>query len=110
MRSRRLLDGREVVGDWTGPGSRLRSGRAMRTGERHSKVEVRRETVGWEPGCGHEEPGARCTVLDPFAGTGTTGRVAVRHGRDFLGVELSEEYARLARRRIGEVAPARRRR
>lgn len=102
--SRRLLDGREVTGDWTGPHSRLRSGRALRTGEGHSKVEVRRETVGWEPTCEHREPGARCTVLDPFAGTGTTGRVAMRHGRHFLGVELSGEYARLARRRISDAS------
>ena len=45
------------------------------------------------------------TVLDPFAGAGTTGMVALRHGRSFVGVELSEEYAALARRRINDDSP-----
>jgi DNA modification methylase len=33
-----------------------------------------------------------CTVLDPFAGTFTTGEVAVRLGRRAVGIELSKEY------------------
>ena len=45
------------------------------------------------------------TVLDPFAGSGTTGAVAVRHGRSFVGCELNPAYLELARRRIGAVAP-----
>ncbi len=40
------------------------------------------------------------TVLDPFAGAGTTGMVARRHGRAFVGVELSPKYAAMARERI----------
>jgi len=32
------------------------------------------------------------TVLDPFNGSGTTGRVAVRHGRNYIGVDISKEY------------------
>jgi DNA modification methylase len=39
-------------------------------------------------------------VLDPFAGSGTVGVVALRHGRRFIGCELNPEYARMARRRI----------
>jgi len=39
-------------------------------------------------------------VLDPFAGSGTVGVVALRHGRRFLGLELNPDYARMARRRI----------
>lgn len=42
-------------------------------------------------------------VLDPFAGSGTTGCVALRHGRRFLGVELNPEYVALADRRIRAV-------
>lgn len=49
---------------------------------------------------------ARGLVLDPFAGAGTTGLVAVEEGRDFLGVELSPEYAELARERIAPSANA----
>ena len=33
-------------------------------------------------------------VLDPFAGSGTTGAVALRHGRRFIGIELSPDYIR----------------
>ena len=40
------------------------------------------------------------TVLDPFAGSGTTGVVALRHGRNFIGVELNPEYIKLAEERI----------
>lgn len=44
-------------------------------------------------------------VLDPFAGSGTTGLVALRHGRRFVGVELNPDYVAMARRRIKEDAP-----
>lgn len=40
------------------------------------------------------------SVLDPFAGAGTTGMVALRHGRSFVGCELNPEYVDLARNRI----------
>ncbi len=39
-------------------------------------------------------------VLDPFAGSGSTGLAALRAGRRFLGFELSIEWAEFARRRI----------
>lgn len=41
------------------------------------------------------------TVLDPFMGSGTTGVVATRHNRKFIGVELNPTYVELARERIG---------
>jgi modification methylase len=43
-------------------------------------------------------------VLDPFFGTGTTGAVAKRLGRRYLGIEREPEYVRLARRRLAAVA------
>jgi DNA modification methylase len=49
------------------------------------------------------EPGD--VVLDPFAGAGTTGLVALRLERSFLGVELNPDYADLARDRIRDDAP-----
>ena len=39
-------------------------------------------------------------ILDPFAGSGTVGVVALRHGRRFIGLELNSEYASIARNRI----------
>lgn len=44
-------------------------------------------------------------VLDPFCGSGTTGVVALRLGRRFVGIELKPEYAEMARRRITEDGP-----
>ena len=58
------------------------------------------------PAWWREDDAGRCLVLDPFAGSGTTGLVALDEGRDFLGVELSEKYARMARRRLRDVAAA----
>jgi DNA modification methylase len=40
------------------------------------------------------------TVLDPFAGSGSTGAAGVLEGRRFLGVECDERYAEVARARI----------
>jgi modification methylase len=45
-------------------------------------------------------------VLDPFFGTGTTGAVAKRLGRRFIGIERDPDYAALARERIAAVIPA----
>lgn len=39
-------------------------------------------------------------VLDPFAGSGTVGVVALRHQRNFVGVELNPEYVKIAESRI----------
>ena len=39
-------------------------------------------------------------VLDPFAGSGTTGVVAKRNNRNFIGVELVEKYQQMAQKRI----------
>jgi len=44
-------------------------------------------------------------VLDPFNGTGTTGAVAKRLGRRFIGFEREATYAEAARRRIAGVDP-----
>ena len=45
------------------------------------------------------------TVLDPFSGSGTTGMVALRHDRNYIGIELNPEYAEMSRRRIFDDAP-----
>ena len=39
-------------------------------------------------------------VLDPFSGAGTTGLVAVQHGRRYIGIELNPDYLEMSRKRI----------
>ena len=41
-------------------------------------------------------------VLDPFFGAGTTGVVALRHGRSYLGLELNPKYIEIARQRLAD--------
>jgi len=40
------------------------------------------------------------TTLDPFMGSGSTGKAAIRGGFDFIGIEMEEEYFRIANARI----------
>lgn len=44
-------------------------------------------------------------VLDPFTGSGSTGRGAIAEGMQFIGIELDQEYAEIACRRIAAVQP-----
>jgi len=39
-------------------------------------------------------------VLDPFMGSGTTGIACVLEGREFIGIEMNEEYVEIAEKRI----------
>jgi hypothetical protein len=61
---------------------------------------------GWAPSCSHDagDP-VPCVVLDPFAGSGTSGLVSERLGRDSILIELSPTYAEMARGRIYGEAP-----
>jgi DNA modification methylase len=64
-----------------------------------------RRTVGWTD-CGHDawRPGR---VLDPFAGTGTTGRAAAALGLDYVGIDLDPECHAIARdSHPGEQSPS----
>jgi DNA modification methylase len=40
------------------------------------------------------------TVLDPFMGSGSTGKAAMLEGMNFIGIDLSPEYATIATKRI----------
>ena len=63
-------------------------------------------TLGWRPTCGHADllPVPQ-TVLDIFAGAGTTLLVADRLNRHGIGIELKESYAEMARERLLSEAP-----
>ena len=42
-------------------------------------------------------------ILDPFMGSGTTAIASHRAGRNFIGIDNSDEYCRLARKRFDEI-------
>lgn len=59
------------------------------------------QTLGWAPACDCAASGTTPgTVLDPFAGSGTTLAVAAELGRSGIGCELNPEYIQLAEQRI----------
>ena len=40
------------------------------------------------------------TILDPFMGTGTTGKICAKFGRNFVGIEQETKWFEIAQRRI----------
>ena len=60
-------------------------------------------TLGWRPTCTcpKHDP-IPCTVLDIFAGSGTTLRVAEDLGRLWLGIDLSDQYLTLIKKRTAQ--------
>lgn len=68
--------------------------------ERGGEYVNERKTLGWKAGCscnaGDPIP---CTVLDPFAGSGTTGKVALELGRKSILIELNPSYLALIEKR-----------
>jgi DNA modification methylase len=55
--------------------------------------------MGWEEIAADATPGIVC---DPFCGVGTTGEVALKLGRSFVGIDLYDEYVTIARMRCAE--------
>lgn len=45
-------------------------------------------------------------VLDPFCGSGTTGVVSGKYGRQFIGIDNNEEYLDIAKRRLDQIQEA----
>jgi site-specific DNA-methyltransferase (adenine-specific) len=62
-------------------------------------------TQGWKPTCEHIDAGvAPCTVLDPFNGSGTTGVVAHRLGRNYIGCEINPDSVKVTKARFAGVS------
>ena len=61
------------------------------------------KTLGWRPSCGCGGESMRGLVLDPFAGSGTAGVVALTEGRDFIGFDLNPDYCKMANDRLAAV-------
>lgn len=72
-------------------------------GDRHDHPAVMPEELARRCIMAGSQPGD--TILDPFSGAGTTGVVAVRNGRNYIGIEANSEYLRDSESRIRSVAP-----
>ena len=98
-----LNDELQMRSDWVLPicsgGERLKdaSGRKAHPTQKPESLLHRVVTAASNPGD---------LVLDPFFGTGTTGAVAKRLGRRWLGIERDADYARLAQARLDAIEPA----
>lgn len=60
------------------------------------------KTIDWQPSCDcgtDTEPGV---VLDMFMGSGTTGLVAIKNGRRYMGCDLNSEYVAMAQKRLSQ--------
>jgi len=69
-------------------------------------AQASRQTTGWAPQCTHDAEPVPQTILDPFAGTATAGRVSIKHGRQFVGLELNPDYIGLAQERTSRIQVA----
>jgi len=60
------------------------------------------KTIGWQPTCKCTPPDdtGKSIVLDPFIGSGTTAIVSANNGRDYVGIDISQEYVNMAEKRI----------
>jgi len=94
----RKVSARYVTSALHGPGSKVLRDGSPRRDVGRPRLDRIAATAGWTPSC-------RCplvdpvpaTVLDPFLGRGTTAIVAVRLGRNAVGIDLKPEYLDMAR-------------
>jgi len=108
--------GSKFTGRNEGSGWTVNSGTFISGHSRENK------TTGWRPTCNCRNKDAvqfwdapfalrdappydpiPCTVLDPFSGAGTTGMVAEKLGRKYIGIELNPEYSEMSEKRIEAV-------
>jgi len=106
--------------DKSGIGRRKADGSLKRETRKPSEFFSKRNNYWYVPpkkgGCGHPAPFPEAlardhiiswsnegdTVLDPFMGSGTTGKMAKQLNRNFIGIELDSQYFEIAKKRIGE--------
>lgn len=65
-------------------------------------------TLGWQPICSHPlfpSESRPCVVLDPFSGSGRTGLAALKLGRDYIGIDASVQYNKMAQWQLEKLVP-----
>lgn len=100
------------------PDGRIRKDRVVTLGDYQARGNVWRYDTGIEDRIAYKHPAvfpiqlARDhivswsnpgdIVLDPFIGSGTTAKMAALNGRKYIGIDISDEYCELARKRVSE--------
>lgn len=76
---------------------------------KHNESGTQSKTIGWKQNCNCKaaEP-IPCTVMDIFGGSGTVAVVAEKHRRNWIGIELSKDYCKLAKDRIQQATKQKR--
>jgi modification methylase len=98
-----LNDDLQMRSDWTLPicsgGERLKDDKGEKAHSTQKPESLLHRVI-----LSSSKPGD--VIVDPFFGSGTTGAVARRLGRHFIGLEREAKYASIARRRIAAIEPA----
>ncbi len=88
---------REIIGERVGaskrPGEKYEEGRPQRGKYRNDYKKTLSD-------CGCNLGFTTGIVLDPFFGSGTTGLVALKQDKKFIGIELNQEYIKIANERL----------
>ncbi len=61
---------------------------------------AKKEIKGYKPTCNCNAGFTSGIVIDPFFGAGTTGLVALKQNKKFVGIELNPEYIEIAKKRL----------
>jgi modification methylase len=94
-----MNDDTQMRSDWTLP---ICSGKErLKSGEKKAHATQKPESLLYRVLMASTKPGD--VILDPFFGTGTTGAVAKRLGRNYIGIERETDYIKVARERISKV-------
>ena len=100
------VDGEKHSENWKDiPMSNGRRGELQRKGYTLFHWNGGKSQTEWAPTCRCDAGVEPCTVLDPFNGAATTGVVALKEGRRYIGIELNPEYIQLSEKRIKDACP-----
>lgn len=93
---------KESIDTGRGRGKEPAQCRANLEGHQQVGVYCNTKTLGFSSSCTCGVEPVPGIVLDHFMGSGTTALVAYEHRRRWIGIELNQEYIKMARRRIAE--------
>ena len=97
-----LNDELQMRSDWTLPlctgGERIKNGKGEKAHPTQKPESLLHRVI-----LSSSNPGD--VVLDPFFGTGTTGAVAKKLGRAYIGLEREKDYIKVAKKRLSQVVP-----